>query len=280
MAHARLHIPSWKSGFAHNAAESANPGLWKGLVGLWLPALGPTGLTLRDMSGWGNHGTLTNMDPATDWVTIGKRGLPWALDFDGSNDYVDCGNSSILNPTSELSLIAWVMWDAMPVVGDDWIISRDDNVLGRSYSFGAASIGGTTEAELQINGAATIRNLGPSLVANTWYQMVATGNSGEGWQLYLNGTKVASVGWAAPNATTGATNIGRRTYATSKGYSKARIATVTIYLRHLVAFETQQLYADPLAMLRRRVRVFPAAVAAGFVPYPYPRHELTGGLAT
>ena len=35
----------------------------------------------------GNDGTLTNMDPATDWLWEPKLGR-WALDFDGSNDYV------------------------------------------------------------------------------------------------------------------------------------------------------------------------------------------------
>ena len=41
----------------------------------------------RDESAKGNHGVLTNMDPATDWLWEPKLGR-WALDFDGSNDYV------------------------------------------------------------------------------------------------------------------------------------------------------------------------------------------------
>jgi hypothetical protein len=43
------------------------------------------GALVNDASGNGNHGTLTNMDPATDWV-----GTAWdvGLDFDGSDDYV------------------------------------------------------------------------------------------------------------------------------------------------------------------------------------------------
>ena len=67
-------------------AEAEYPELWQGLVGAWSPCLSPPGGTiLRDLSGRGNHGTLTNMDPATDWVLSGGRS---ALDFDGSNDYV------------------------------------------------------------------------------------------------------------------------------------------------------------------------------------------------
>ena len=66
------HTPSYKQGFARCAAESDKPDLWTGLPGLWMPSLGVTGDTLRDISGYGNHGTLTNMDPATDWVMTEK----------------------------------------------------------------------------------------------------------------------------------------------------------------------------------------------------------------
>lgn len=56
----------------------------RNLVGAWCPAVsGSDGFLLRDLSGNGYHGTLTNMDPATDWVT--NNGYQ-ALDFDGSND--------------------------------------------------------------------------------------------------------------------------------------------------------------------------------------------------
>lgn len=84
----RLHhrnLISYRTGFARSVSESAYPQLWRGLVGAWVPALGQTGLQLRDVSGRGNHGTLTNIDPATDWV-VTERG--YALDFDGSDDEV------------------------------------------------------------------------------------------------------------------------------------------------------------------------------------------------
>ena len=74
-------------------AEAEYPELWRGLVGAWSPCLSPRGGTvLRDLSGRGNHGTLTNMDATTDWVTSGGK---TALDFDGSNDYVSIDHNSI-----------------------------------------------------------------------------------------------------------------------------------------------------------------------------------------
>ena len=97
--------PSYHQGYARNASESENPGSWLGLVGAWAPALGPTGSTLRDVSGNNNHGTLTDMDPATDWVISGNPRLPgWALDFDGSNDYIDIPSFNVANITIE----AWI----------------------------------------------------------------------------------------------------------------------------------------------------------------------------
>ena len=65
--------------------ESAYPELWEGVVGAWCPSLGPTGDRLHNLSRYNNWGTLTNMDPATDWVVSGGQ---YALDFDGVNDYV------------------------------------------------------------------------------------------------------------------------------------------------------------------------------------------------
>lgn len=58
--------------------------LSRGLIGCWLFNEG-SGTQLTDYSGSNNHGTLTSMDPSTDWVA-GLKGT--ALDFDGSNDYV------------------------------------------------------------------------------------------------------------------------------------------------------------------------------------------------
>ncbi len=59
-----------------------------GLVGYWSMEDG-RGSTATDFSGSGNSGTLTNMDPATDWVS-GRRGA--ALELDGSDDYVNFGS--------------------------------------------------------------------------------------------------------------------------------------------------------------------------------------------
>ncbi len=90
--------PLWKQGFARSAADARYPGLRKGLVGLWAPLLGPSGITLFDVSGRKNDGTLTNMDPATDWILGDPQSGGYALDFVHSDQYVNCGTNTILQP--------------------------------------------------------------------------------------------------------------------------------------------------------------------------------------
>lgn len=58
------------------------PELWRGCVGAWAPCLGPTGLTLRDWSGYGNHGQLLN---GSQFALNGNR---HAVAFDATNDVV------------------------------------------------------------------------------------------------------------------------------------------------------------------------------------------------
>ena len=92
-------LASWQDYGTHD--ESAYPELWSGCVGAWAPCLGPTGTRLHDLSRYRNWGTLTNMDAATDWVVSGGR---YALDFDGSNDYVSAGNMPNLGSIFDLTI--------------------------------------------------------------------------------------------------------------------------------------------------------------------------------
>jgi hypothetical protein len=77
--------------------------LWQGVVGYWSASAGPSGYRLLDRSGRGNHGTLTNMDAATDWVVDGGR---YALDFDGSNDRLDLASSVTFS--GDFTLNIWI----------------------------------------------------------------------------------------------------------------------------------------------------------------------------
>jgi hypothetical protein len=75
---------SYANGFAPQDGEPLFPELWRGCVGAWAPCLGPTGLTLRDWSGFGNHGPLTGGTAANALVISGRH----ALRFNNTLDYV------------------------------------------------------------------------------------------------------------------------------------------------------------------------------------------------
>jgi hypothetical protein len=96
--------PSWQHFATHD--ESEYPELWRGVRGYWAPCLGPSGTRLHDVSGLNNWGTLTNMDAATDWVVDSGR---YALDFDGSNDYVSAGNSMAGRSVPRMTVSCWVL---------------------------------------------------------------------------------------------------------------------------------------------------------------------------
>ncbi|MBA7513320.1 hypothetical protein ES705_05335 [subsurface metagenome] len=95
-----------------NVADFINLPSDENLVGYWSFDEG-TGTLAVDGSGNGNDGTLTNMEEA-DWVD-GKVGK--CLDFDGENDWVDCGGGAELKPENEITISLWANQDV--VAGGD-----------------------------------------------------------------------------------------------------------------------------------------------------------------
>jgi hypothetical protein len=93
---------------AATVAHSNTTALSSGLVGYWSFDGGTlnwnTG-TVQDVSGNGNTGQLISMSTTTS-VVAGKIGS--ALNFNGSTSYVNAGTNSVLGPTNNLSISAWV----------------------------------------------------------------------------------------------------------------------------------------------------------------------------
>ena len=85
----------------------ANPNLWNGCVGAWCQSIDNSrSVLVTDFSKLRNNGTLTNMDPGTDWVASGNKVV---LDFDGSDDYVQMGTD--LPDTTNWAISAWCRWN-------------------------------------------------------------------------------------------------------------------------------------------------------------------------
>lgn len=95
---------TYYSGFAPRDGQPRYPQLWRGCVGAWAPCLGPSGLVLRDWSGYRNNGTLTNMVADSDWVIDGGF---YCLDVDGSNDTVSIPDGTQYG-SSDIGYGGWV----------------------------------------------------------------------------------------------------------------------------------------------------------------------------
>ncbi|MDD5626263.1 MAG: DUF2341 domain-containing protein, partial [Patescibacteria group bacterium] len=108
---AAVAVSSYDNTFTKTFGES-------GLIGLWHMD-DASGTTIADSSGNSNTGTLGGgtADYRPTWV--GADGGQWdgvnqqfatgdSLTFDGNNDYVDAGNGSSLNLTSNITIEAWV----------------------------------------------------------------------------------------------------------------------------------------------------------------------------
>ena len=191
-----LIIPSYPQGFARYADQSEAPELWRGLVGAWLPFLGPTGLTLHDVLGR-NSGTLTNMDPATAWVaTVDKWGNPiYALDFDGTNEQIIVAHSPSIGSEVQngLTVSMWFNSDvALSATGSAYRMLEK----GDCYMFlqGTASAGhqGGMYFTVKRSGVTYRAHIGIALNAAQWYYIVGTFD-GQTANTYIDGKLLGTV---------------------------------------------------------------------------------------
>ena len=240
--------------------------LTDGIVGCWTPSFGASGYRLLDRSGRGNHGTLTNMDAGSDWVGTAQG---WAVDYDGTNDYVNCGGNRILNPPA-ITYSAWVRPNATQANTYNQIMGWDagnsstivSTLLLRSNLKLAWYVGGGPFGTYDGNGTYTLQ-------ADVWQHVVVTLNplAAAG---YLNAKLDLSVAGGTATGGTGLFWIGAQ-----NNYLRAyrgQIGETVVWNRALMAAEVQQLYTAGnggigrilTGQSRRRTYSF---VAAGFRPY-------------
>jgi hypothetical protein len=99
------------------------------LVAHW-PLDEGSGTVAHDISGNGLDGTLQG-DP--QWV-VGKIG--GALQFDGTGDYIDCGNDPIFDITEQITLTVWVNANDMANSENNMWLGKGDNAYAIKHQTG------------------------------------------------------------------------------------------------------------------------------------------------
>jgi hypothetical protein len=199
------------------------------LVGWWCPSLDATGAILLDRSGRNNHGTLTNMDPPTDWVISGGKG---ALDFDAVDDRVVVRSLSL----------AGVFSVSM------WCNRRSQGVFAERIVFGNSASANTYVADItnttvitSSDAPGTARTFsGFSFSNNVWFHLLVARSANNGVRVYVDGRESTS-GEQSVAGTYTLNQIGA--YSTdARFYWDGRLDDIRIYNRALTATEVRQLY--------------------------------------
>ena len=241
--------------YATRKHEAQYPRFFEGLAGAWCPSIaGPTGLNLYNLQGRNNTGTLTNMDAPTDWVRSAGR---YALDYDGTNDWVSIPRISAYSSTQWRTLSAWInarTFDGFSGFND--IMSCDFIGGTREWNFVTSSDANLTDAKLLIGmfgtGGGEVNAQTPEIIlANEWTHVAATQDGSYtfgGYALYINGrpqtlTNVSSGTFTAPSVGTSNLGIGRRPgNAAVDLHWNGLIDDCAIWTRRLNAGEIMQLY--------------------------------------
>jgi hypothetical protein len=230
------------------------PELWRGLVGAWTFHEGQGG-TLHDVSGYRNHGTLTNMDPASDWVAS-EQGL--ALDFDGTDDHVNLGDS-VVGQVSALTVFTRFRPDTYASGSLQMLFAKYGSPLANVFYLAMYDDDSDGVAELRgyvkdSSGAVTAQG-SFALTAGEWYLAAMTFQAGIGNTVYLDGIEDASDvdgTITALTATAEPALIGARDASGPTALYNGSVDSVWLYNRAFSASEIHQQYNDPYAMFRPR----------------------------
>ncbi len=227
---------SYSNGFSPRDGQPLYPSLWTGCVGAWNPGLGPTGLTLRDWSGFGRNGTLTNMEPSSDWTpSLGK----YALDF-ATDDYVSVP----------------FIYSPMPFSVSLWAFSRNATTNQAVFSIGASgsanpffviNFRGDLSGDpvvAQMRGNDALSNTWATFTGysiNTWYHITAEFISASSRQVFVNAVQGTADTTTHTIETLNQTAIGCLNRTTPGVFHNGGIDDVRLYSRLLSQKEKQAL---------------------------------------
>jgi hypothetical protein len=235
--------------------DPAHP-LSKGLVGYWLFNEG-AGSRANDISGYGNHGTLKNMAPnAQNSGWVGSK-LGGALNFDGTDDCINCGIDSSLGLTAEFTIVCTIK----PAT-----INNYDTIIGKSVFRWHLGLHGNSGIQVYVNNANELSTPANTIIVENEYHVVWVHSQSYGDLIFIDGVESASGDLPDVGADpTQLITIGADNGAGGYRYH-GNINHVMIYDRALSESEIEQLYQDPSCnLLTSRHWYIPTAGPAGAI---------------
>jgi len=239
------------------------------LVGYWDFDQG-SGTTAYDGSGYNNHGTIYG----ASW-TSGK--VNGALNFDGLDDYVDCGNSSKLDPIQEATMEAWVNFNKLPSVAGHIMAIAGKSGIARDLDL-------QTETDNRFKfyigpGSPNVAISNTVAETNKWYHIAGTYQANDNVKIYVNGVLESTTSISLTrNTTSGGFWIGQSCIWPGRFFNGI-IDEVKIYDRALSAEEILAEYTgfhvsilgapSSDVMDVGQSKLFTSSVIGGTSPYSY-----------
>ena len=173
---------------AHNFAPAATYSVnGKAPISVWCPSNDTAGngtTTLSDLVG-SKPGTLTNFaltGSTSNWVADTGAGGVRALDFDGTNDYVDMGSSIITSTTFSISL-----WFKRSDTRRQFFVDQYEATLPPKGVSLESGLSGNKVRGLSAGSSNFDCNGATDTTLNAWAHIVFTSNGSRG-DVYLNGS--------------------------------------------------------------------------------------------
>lgn len=167
------------------------------------------GANASDSSG---NNKIVQLVGGPQWQPAGGK-VGGALEFDGDDDFIDCGPDEKLNITGGVSIAAWIKLSKS--TPDQKIAGNQDNISG-GYKLGI--YGDKAEFEVRDSGNSLRNNRfidgGMILQPDVWYHIVGTYSQGESIKTYVNAKldrEQQTLNILAPS--TGTLKIGREPFS-------------------------------------------------------------------
>ncbi len=193
------------------------------------------GTSVKDSTGNGNDGTVSG----ASWVADNPSGAGWSLNFNGANNWVDCGNKSGLNLSGKATIVAWVKMTALPGASAYGVLFKGDN-----YKFGITQ-NAPAGRVLAYNGSTTIYST-KLIPAGEWHHIAISINSGTA-TFYVDGVVNNSASFTLGATNTNNLFIGKG--LASGEYFNGLISDVRIYSEAITLAQIQKIYAEEAEQL-------------------------------